>query len=380
MKTVYILGAGFSIPCGAPSQSKIIEKILSLPQSTKLDDKQKRKIEASVAKFTEFAENNLFTSVSNLSKIALEDIFTPLDKCIIEDISFRDIDPKKLIETRENLYGLIASAISTSISSTSEPYITKFVDYLITQTEVRRRNIKDDKVAVISTNWDIVLDNAIQSKLDSIKKDEEDFAGVLDYCCYISSLKEDKRIKPGLQALGMGKFNVKLLKLHGSMNWLVCPRCQRLYVSYYKNFQGNYILKNHYCRHCQNNFENNRHESTRLRGNLIMPTFLKSLNNFQLKLIWQNAGIELSEADKIVFIGYSLPYADFELRQLLSRMLKRNVEVRVVLTKHDEPQKGFEDHSAGYRYKTFFSSLNPHITYEGVEEYFKKENVSISLL
>jgi hypothetical protein len=198
-----------------------------------------------------------------------------------------------------------------------------------------------DNVSVISTNWDIILDNALQKQLNAVRKEGEDFEGVVDYCCYMSSLKEDKSIKPGLYALGKGKFNVKLLKLHGSMNWHTCPRCQRLYVDFYKTFQGLYLINPHYCRHCQINFDTGTNHSARLRTNLIMPTFLKDLNNFQIKLIWQNAGIEISEAEK------------------------------VVLCKNDKPQKGFENYSADYRFKTFFSGAKLKISYEGAEAYIK---------
>ena len=62
-----------------------------------------------------------------------------------------------------------------------------------------------------------------------------------------------------------------------------------------------------------------------------MPTFLKDLSNFQLKLVWQNAGVELMEASRLIFIGYSLPHADFEFRQLLSRMVRPSAAIHVVL-------------------------------------------------
>jgi hypothetical protein len=41
-------------------------------------------------------------------------------------------------------------------------------------------------------------------------------------------------------------------------------------------------------------------------------------------------GIEISEATEIIFIGYSLPNADFEMRQLLSRMTRESAEITVV--------------------------------------------------
>jgi hypothetical protein len=81
-----------------------------------------------------------------------------------------------------------------------------------------------------------------------------------------------------------------------------------------------------------------------------MPTFLKDLSNFQIKLVWQNASVELMESRKIVFIGYSLPDADFEFRQLLSRMVHREAEIEVVLWGE---AKSYEDEKN--RFSRFFA-------------------------
>ncbi|MCX0175155.1 hypothetical protein NMW34_27140, partial [Escherichia coli] len=97
--------------------------------------------------------------------------------------------------------------------------------------------------------------------------------------------------------LGAGGFNVKLLKIHGSLNWLQCSRCMRLYVGFNKKIG---VARGATCRHCDKNHDAVNKEN-RLISNLIMPTFLKDLSNPQYKIIWQNAGIELSEADKIIF-------------------------------------------------------------------------------
>ena len=152
-------------------------------------------------------------------------------------------------------------------------------------------------------------------------------------------------IKPGLLALGKGGYNIKYLKLHGSMNWLHCPLCQRLYVEFdEKIMMYNYEF---YCRHCNKNYNLRNANSIKLKGNLLLPTFLKDLSNIQIKLIWQNAGIELSEATEIVFMGYSLPAADFEIKQLLSRFVRKDAKIKVVLfpgdaVRIDEEKKRYE--------------------------------------
>lgn len=372
-KTVYILGAGFSIPAGAPTQAGLTKAIFELKKKTIY--RSNKVLQQHFEKFEEFLENQLLIKKENLKNVALEDIFTPIDRCILENSSYRSIEPKKLIEIREVIYNLIIVALREKLRNAYTGYIDKFADFLISKTHPKIENPKLDNVSVLTTNWDILLDNALQKKLSTLKKPNEDFEGVVDYCCYVSSLdKHDHSIKPGLYALGRGKFNVKLLKLHGSMNWLHCPKCQRVFVKFYEKVAGDIIFHNEHCRHCKTNFSENNNNSLKLRSNLIMPTFLKDLNNFQIKLIWQNAGVELSEADKIVFIGYSLPQADFELRQLLSRMVKNQVDIDVVLSKYDEPVKDFEWAYAERRYKSFFGNRTPKFYYNGVEEYLKKNN------
>lgn len=370
-KTVYILGAGFSKPAKAPMQSEIIKEILNLKEKN-FGTKDKI-IKGYLNKFEKFLENELFIDRDDFKNVALEDVFTPIDRCIIDSISFRSLDSKSIIDLREIIYSLIIIAIKEKLqdSTRHKGYIDTFSNYLIDKMKPRITNKNHDPVSVISTNWDILLDNSIKR---SIEKDNHN--GVVDYCCYISSLHNDETIKPGLWALGKGKYNVKLLKIHGSMNWLTCPKCQRLYVAFYDKIAEYGIYKDKFCNHCSKNFKENENISIALRSNLIMPTFLKDLNNFQIKLIWQNAGVELSEASKIVFIGYSLPQADYELRQLFSRMTPHDAEIEVVM-RNEKDEKTMKiitkrkdrNDKILQNYRTFFGKRKITSYRIGVEKY-----------
>jgi NAD-dependent SIR2 family protein deacetylase len=143
---------------------------------------------------------------------------------------------------------------------------------------------------------------------------------------------------------------VKLLKIHGSMNWLQCSNCQRLFVAFDRKINIPNYIDAKACRHCKQ-----YGIDAKLQGALVMPTFLKDLGNFQIKLVWQNAGVELMEARNLIFIGYSLPHADFEFRQLLSRMLHRNVAVHVVLFDDGTPEGNRRYEEECNRYRQFFS-------------------------
>ena len=269
--------------------------------------------------------------------------------------SFKNFGTNELIKLREEFHLLMGSAIKFGVDNeNNKDYINEFAKYINTIAKKRLENGLDE-IAVITTNWDILLDNSLEDLTRRYSIINEDKLAVVDYCCYISSLeKNDEYIKPGLLALGKGGYNIKYLKLHGSMNWLHCPNCQRMYVK----FGQKTILQNkQHCRHCLVNYKFSENESSiQLRGNLLLPTFIKDLSNIQIQLIWQNAGIELSEASKVVFIGYSLPQADFEIRQLLSRCIPNHTEIEVVLYpfNKDIPKSQKQKEDEILPWKTFF--------------------------
>lgn len=375
-KVVYVLGAGFSRPAGAPSQSGILEEIFRLADDGSSVTNARKLL-------CDFLENDLRIRSENRARVALEDVYTPIDRCIADGTSLKSRTALELVELRGRLEYLISRAISTAISryldehAGTSDYIDRFAAYIVEQASRRAKlsaNTEDsgpstqcDPVAIISLNWDILLDNALHSALqdDCPLTGDYDPFGVVDYCCYVSSLDaDDVRVRAGLFSLGCRGYNVKLLKLHGSMNWLQCPNCQRLYVKFGSKQDILEGVGRTPCRHCRRCGNDNR-----LRGSLVMPTFLKDLSNFQLKLVWQNAGVEIMEAERLVFIGYSLPYADFEFRQLLSRMVRRDAQVDVVLYKgaSEEGRRGYDGEVE--RYRQFFGARDIRFHDSGVEDY-----------
>lgn len=359
MKTVYVLGAGFSVEAGAPTQAAILEKAFNL-YSQRPNDFDFDKFSV----FENFLKEQLNVAGDQLSSVDLEDIFTPLDRCLTENSQFRGISLDNIMKVREAVFYVVGRTIQILLNETtnSKDYIDYFAEHLAKLSSVRAgaKYKREDPVSVISTNWDILLDNSIYSSLQR----NEQYDGVVDYCCYISSRDEsDTTVTPGLEKLGQGGFNVKLLKLHGSLNWLQCPRCARLYAKFFEKVAMHHFDFSDSCRHCDNNFpeENGRHL---LSQNLIMPTYLKDLSNPQYRIIWQNAGIEISEADHIVFIGYSLPQADFEMRQLLSRMTRKNAKIHVVDYLSEEKQDSLKKH-----WTKFFGDRDISFSFEGAKSF-----------
>jgi len=269
---------------------------------------------------------------------------------------------------RSLIYYLISQTMDSLLKNASlqKKYIDKFAKYIIDQAKTRNdyNYHRFDPISIISTNWDILLDKSLYSMLEpppisGICNNK----AVIDYKCHISSFEEDDNtIKPALEIMGRGGFCVKLIKLHGSLNWLQCPKCQRVYADFKEKIAILPYKDDYYCRHCETNY-GNKDKSNRLTSNMVMPTFLKDFTNPQYKMIWRGAGIELSEASKLVFIGYSLPQADFELRQLLSRMVRKEAEIEVVSKgKNNDMEK---------RYEIFFGSRKIQFFREGAKHYIE---------
>ena len=103
-----------------------------------------------------------------------------------------------------------------------------------------------------------------------------------------------------------------------------------------------------------------------------MPTLLKEFNNVHLKQIWYQAGHELWQADKVIFVGYSFPIADFEIRYLLSKFVKPKCRIDVVLHNNDNPKlygKKTKSSLPEWRYKHFFGGERCKFYYNGFLDY-----------
>jgi hypothetical protein len=367
-KTVYILGAGFSMPAGAPSQAALMRIVFAMKLEKDLSARRRN-----ILKFLKDALN------VDEKRVTLEDVYTPIDRCISDGIGLKSYSLADLHKVREDLSSLVGYAIKHELGNVSEQkanYVRKFARHLVEKASVRaqlaagaaesRAAKAYDPLAVISLNWDILLDNALNNALrarDNGMRGDYDPFGVVDYCCYISSVdSEESRIRTGLWSLGCRGYNVKFLKIHGSMNWLQCSNCQQMFVGFDEKLILRIISESLYCRHCKK-----QGNHSLLRSSLVMPTFLKDLRNFQIKLVWQNAAIELMEARRLVFIGYSLPHADFEFRQLLSRMVHKHAKIDVVLWGKSENYKAECE-----RYESFFSKHSLEFFPEGAEEYMRR--------
>jgi len=378
-KKVFIFGAGASVPANLPIQSQLLNKIFTLTEQnvnaffeslitgssefmnsdtnytmlmlgTYSDFIIQRRVLAEflVRAFGADQDNEALDFLFNLESskisdndyaelyknitrynISFENIFTFLDKAITLPEFIQMFTDSELRVFHRALIDCITYIISYySYQQNNFKFYSDFAKSIINyRTSIAQ---EQDNIALISINWDSIFDNFIHSNCIETKENK---IGI-DYCVYNECIDN---FLPSSKLKAKGIYNIKLLKPHGSTNWLSCKNCGRLYTHYTNDItirnMSNDVSSSFICPYCDS--ENNVGV---LDPIIITPTFIKSLENIHLKSIWHNMLIEISEADELFFIGYSLPDADFEFKYLLKKAVKKSTKIKVILHKSDDPK------------------------------------------
>ncbi|MBL8351469.1 MAG: SIR2 family protein [Burkholderiaceae bacterium] len=153
---------------------------------------------------------------------------------------------------------------------------------------------------------------------------------------------------------------VRLLKLHGSLNWLRCPLCGFTYVNttgtvHREAFREDKIDSNNTC----------------LCGHgpvgavIVAPSVVRRIEDPNLLTIWNSAQESLRRASEWIFAGYSLPSEDIAIRAILVRAYHargkggKPPKVRVVQREPDAAMAG--------RYRLLFPQCS--FEYGGFERF-----------
>lgn len=293
-KTVIFLGAGASKADGAPLQRELFKSYFQACSDERLKDNTGIK-NSRVKDLVEKYFQNFFELDSNDDHESdvfptFEEALGVLDLAIEKNEKYRKElgNPYKY---RTALIFSMAQAIQYKIQGvgrgTQGKSHTQLIDNLYDK-------IAEGNISFISTNYDIILDNVIGEKFEEV-----------DYGFYPLEKQDD--IKRG----------VKLVKVHGSLNWKYCPVCKHIEAKPNENINLS-IVDNPgsiRCSYCDGDAE----------YIIIPPTYYKDMRNVYLANIWNNAEKLLREAEHVVFSGYSMPSADMHIKYLLKRAeLNRN--------------------------------------------------------
>lgn len=225
-------------------------------------------------------------------------------------------EPEELVLRKKAAFIEISKFIGSVITEKQSEFDKNFPDYL----KLFALQILKRKAVLITLNYDTILEQFI------------DFAhyqtpegGAPEWWSYYQlplTLDSERNNSGSERGIFPPHFSsTKILKLHGSINWLYSGR---------SSFYGETIY-----------LENSDKSFFQVRGNhltrdkvplIIPPTFSKSsfFNNETIKLLWRIAGDELSHCKRVIFFGYSFPESDSVVKTLVSQKLAEDTEMVVV--------------------------------------------------
>lgn len=240
---------------------------------------------------------------------------------------------------------LIAQTIIASARRQKKRTPSAYQDFLI-----RFTTGPNDDTGIISLNWDILLEqSAPANKID------------IDFGYPIGPLDGD--VVPAATP----HETVKLLKLHGSINWLTCRECSGVWRAAEREIGNYWIGELRLCRKCDQELEP-----------LLVPPTTRKLAKDTLTLLprlWNEARTLLQRCRVLYLIGYSLPPADTEFKMLLYSALNQSEDLSAIHVvsnrKAGTPRIQFEDH-----FTTMLNKIEADFTldfhYEGFTKWSRR--------
>lgn len=318
VENVFILGAGASFGAGAPLMGDFLDRADDLRR-------YKRDLIDADAFDEVFAVQNDLQRVHSKSFLHLDNIealFGAIEMGnIIGQLGSRT--DTAILNARESLVKLIVQTLEQSIRYPIKRVIVSGhqsnpnPNYQIEPTGAYQEfskllNAMMDVSSVITFNYDVALDFALFN------------AGYdIDYALADREQQVDN--------------SIRLLKLHGSLNWARCPDCHRIYAYPMRRFLADserplyqemdrlvsagvnsmpLFISERLKPQLNCNVHNDGARVVESLPVIVPPTWNKTDYHGHLTRVWQQAARDLSTARNIYVIGYSLPESDAFFRYL----------------------------------------------------------------
>jgi NAD-dependent SIR2 family protein deacetylase len=364
---VFFIGAGFTkaIANTAPTGAQFLSKAFN-PNKNFINDIRIQKVK-------EFIDEIYYPiTVSNNLDIqdiipTIEDILSLIDYSIQnKETLYNKYLYEDIIEIRNNLIYLIGKVIKDTIEQDSEIKLYQS-DELIEK--IKKLIDSKNNTSIISTNYDIILDNSLIRICKScnygfrlrnnIHWDPNPDQSTKKVHGQISYNYFDKNKN---YSGSLNKGQIDLLKIHGSLNWFYCPKCKEIDITIFRKGtidlaanQSKYVCVS---KSCTSNYE----------PLIVTPTMLKIYDNDFIQYLWKQSEQKIADSDQLVFIGYSLPEADYHLRSLITRGLVQNQNKPNLLIIDKKPENSEEERwskTVEKRYKLLFG--NDHIDFKPID-------------
>ena len=342
---LFIVGAGFSHYAGLPLTNDFTQKLLDVAHLKTSGPS------ALIVKFLQqFVQDTFDHKPGAAARFwpHLEDIFTCID---LSANTGHHLGPKYApTDLRAMRRGLIDRIIRMLRGTYTEAKEQKTEDW--TTLETFFSSVVPERCAFLCMNWDTVIEEGLGRA-----QNVTDF----DYGCGAKFAKCTR--SSTTVATPNSKKSIQVIKPHGSANWLYCDICRtifwlrpdatlRIARQLFKESDWE-VVKRHIgqrykhadgprvCPSCRAQGLGTRFATFSYRKALDFPMFERS---------WLTAERLLREAQTWIFIGYSLPAADYEFKHLMKH---------VQLSRHTSPDLvlitgGDAAHATQRNYQKFF--------------------------
>jgi NAD-dependent SIR2 family protein deacetylase len=293
--------------------------------------------------------------------VSLEDVFTSFDKSFILREYLENYPYDKIDKISHLIVRLLTYYFEKRIKNhklTKKDY-SLFINFI---------NKCNSNISVITTNWDTLIE--LYFRKNNIQYDLS-----LNDCYYHFDVNSTNI--QNINNKNIANY-IKLIKIHGSINWLKCLNCGTILII--EKIQNSMFLFNdnneEVCPVCEYHASDNE---ILLQPEIITPSMTKSFDNQLYRNLWRSARNELVNAEKIIFIGYSFPIADYEFRHLLQKNIPHTATIDVILYKNDNPTRVTKKNEhlkfllPEKRFKESFYKNNIEFFYDGFKTYFKNQ-------
>lgn len=300
MTTAVILGSGFSRCAGLPAQTELSSALLG----EEFEDPLNHAITKALRRYL----RNVFNWRFSDPLPTLEDIFTLIDLSTGTGHNLgRSFTPKRLRALRRMLIYRVFSILDLRFNHSTE--IESFLELVLSEDSRRSTDF-------VVLNWDIVLERHLEFRNTPMSIDYgvngEPWAGR----------------QPDFD------WRVKIAKVHGSSNWVYCDNCRTVF--YDKSNKLALTLRAGLTKADLRLFDSgfvdkvfdtviglsSSERGCRICGSAVGPhiatfSYRKSFRTHGFSQSWLAADQILTASNKWVFVGYSLPDADYEFKHLL---------------------------------------------------------------
>lgn len=273
LRSVYVVGAGFSAGLGFPTTSDLLNKLLE-----RIDKKSRSNIINIIKFHFHDFEYECLESYPDIEAL-LSHIESNIRLFDYTRESPGKFKKKNLVDARQELLwqtSQLFHEIYKNIDNKNVTWHKKFYEIVV-----------EDSSTIISFNWDLVLDGLF----------------------YNDSKDEMNKI----YGFRNGDNCSLLLKPHGSLNWFDGKQAAK--------------IKSKYKECLATERDNSTYVFSKLRSPIskvgrkylpliIPPHFMKEFNYAGFRKVWNASVSKISTASEVIFLGYSMPASDFHARLL----------------------------------------------------------------